>query len=72
VARIIQSDRYSDQRVVRVEHSEMVSDEYDVPEEWTLIVKDEGTISLGEPVATLGEASITRSTPGGCASKAAR
>ena len=35
VARIIQSDRYSDQRVVRVEHSEMISDEYDVPEEWT-------------------------------------
>jgi DNA-directed RNA polymerase subunit beta' len=57
-ARIIQSDRYSDQRVVRVEHSELVSDEYDVPEEWTLTVKDEGTVSLGDPVATLGEASI--------------
>ena len=59
VARIIQSDRYSDQRVVRLEHAEMVSDEYDVPEEWTLLVKDESNISLGEPVATLGEASIT-------------
>jgi len=59
VARIIQSDRYSDQRVVRVEHSEMVSDEYDVPEEWTITVQDEGTVSLGDPVATLGEASIT-------------
>ena len=58
VARVIQSDRYTDQRVVRVEHSEMISDEYDVPEEWTLTVKDEGTISLGDPVATLGEASI--------------
>jgi DNA-directed RNA polymerase subunit beta' len=59
IARIIQSDRYSDQRMVRLEHSEMVSDEYDVPEEWTLTVKDEGNVSLGDPVATLGEASIS-------------
>ncbi|RPJ51937.1 MAG: DNA-directed RNA polymerase subunit beta' [Chloroflexi bacterium] len=58
VARVIQSDRYSDQRVVRVEHSEMISDEYNVPEEWTITVKDESTVSLSEPVATLGEASI--------------
>ncbi len=58
VAKVIQSDRYSDQRVVRVEHSEMISDEYNVPEEWTVAVKDEGTISLSEPVATLGEATI--------------
>jgi len=59
IARVIQSDRYTDQRVVRVEHSEMISDEYDVPEDWTITVKDEGTISLSEPVAVLGEASIT-------------
>jgi len=58
IARVIQSDRYTDQRIVRVEHSEMVSDEYDVPEEWTFAVKDEGTISLGDPIATMGEASI--------------
>lgn len=58
VARIIQSDRYTDQRMVRVEHSEMLGDEYDVPEEWTITVKDENAISLGEPVAVLGEASI--------------
>jgi DNA-directed RNA polymerase subunit beta' len=58
IARVIQSDRYNDQRVVRVEHAEMVSDEYDVPEEWALMVKDEGTVSLGDPVAVLGEASI--------------
>ena len=36
---------YSDQRLVRVEHSEMVSDEYDIPEGWMIVVKDEGTIS---------------------------
>ncbi|MBI4928324.1 MAG: DNA-directed RNA polymerase subunit beta' [Anaerolineae bacterium] len=57
--RVLQSDRYSDQRLVRVEQSEMVSDEYDIPEAWTVVVKDEGAVGLSEPVATLGEASIT-------------
>ena len=54
IARIIQSDRYSDQRVVRVEHSEMISDEYDVPEEWTVTVKDEGSDFAGRPDRHLG------------------
>jgi DNA-directed RNA polymerase subunit beta' len=58
-ARIMMSDRYSDQRLVRVEHSEMIGDEYDIPAGWTVVVKDETNISLSEPVATLGEASIT-------------
>ncbi|MDT8897451.1 DNA-directed RNA polymerase subunit beta' [Thermanaerothrix sp. 4228-RoL] len=58
-AKIIQSDRYSDQRVVRVEHSEMVSDEYDVPEGWEINVTDEGEVKIGDPIATQGEAVIT-------------
>jgi DNA-directed RNA polymerase subunit beta' len=58
IARVIQSDRYSEQRTVRVESSELMSDEYDVPEEWTITVRDEGAVSLSEPIATLGEASI--------------
>ena len=58
-ARIMMSDRYSDQRLVRIEHSEMIGDEYDIPAGWTVVVKDETNISLSEPVATLGEASIT-------------
>ncbi len=57
-ARIIQSDRYSDQRMVRVEHSEMLSDEYDVPEEWDILAKEEGKVELSDPIATMGEASI--------------
>jgi DNA-directed RNA polymerase subunit beta' len=64
VVRIMQSDRYSDLRIVRVEYSEMVSDEYDIPEGWTITVKDEGNVSLSDPVATLGEASITAQHPG--------
>jgi DNA-directed RNA polymerase subunit beta' len=59
VAKIMQSDRYSEQRIVRVDHSEMISDEYDVPESWTIAVKDETNISLGDLVAALGEANIT-------------
>jgi len=59
VAKIIQSDRYSDLRIVRVEHSEMVGDEYDTPEEWTIAVKDGAQVENGDLVASLGEASIT-------------
>ncbi len=59
VAKIILSDRISEQRTVRVEHSEIVADEYDVPEEWTIAVKDEDTVSMGDTVAQLGDATIT-------------
>ena len=59
VGKIIQSDRYTDQRIVRVEQSEMVSDEYEIPEGWAIGVEDETTLSLGDPIATQGEASIT-------------
>ena len=64
VVRVMQSDRYSDQRIVRIEHSEMISDEYDIPEGWTVTAKDEGTISLSDPIATMGDASITAQHPG--------
>lgn len=59
VAKIMQSDRYIEQRVVRVDHSEMIGDEYDVPEEWTITVEDAGSVGLGDTIATQGEASIT-------------
>ncbi len=36
VVHILQSDHYADLREVQVEHSEMVHDEYDVPEDWTV------------------------------------
>ncbi len=59
VAKIIQSDRYSDLRIVRVEHSEMVGDEYTVPEDWTMAVKDEGKVEMGDLIASQGEATLT-------------
>ncbi|MCS6994772.1 MAG: DNA-directed RNA polymerase subunit beta' [Anaerolineales bacterium] len=59
VVRVIQSDKYSDLRLVRIEHAEMVSDTYEIPEEWQLLAKDEGEVRAGDPLATLGEATIT-------------
>ncbi len=58
VAHIIESDRYTEQRVVRVESSTMVSDEYEIPEGWDISVADEDSVSLNDPIASMGEASI--------------
>ena len=54
VVRVMQSDRYSDLRIVRVEHSEMISDEYDLPEGWTIAVEDASEVSQGDVVAFHG------------------
>jgi DNA-directed RNA polymerase subunit beta' len=55
---IVQSDKYSDQRIVKVVHSEMVSDVYDVPEKWRIKVSDEDQVKPGDVLAALGEASL--------------
>ena len=60
IVRVMQSDRYSDLRVVRIEHSELVNDEYDLPPGWTVAVEDGGEVSQGDVLAFLGEeATIT-------------
>lgn len=59
MANIIQPDRASDQRIVRVEHSEILSDEYEIPAEWKIAVKTENEIGLGDVIAASGEATIT-------------
>jgi DNA-directed RNA polymerase subunit beta' len=46
-------------RLVHVEHSEMIHDEFDVPVEWTIQVKDEDEVKIGDVIATLDEATIT-------------
>jgi DNA-directed RNA polymerase subunit beta' len=56
--RIIQSDKYADMRLVRVEHSEMIHDEFDIPKEWKIKVKDEDEVKAGDIIATLEEAAI--------------
>jgi DNA-directed RNA polymerase subunit beta' len=57
-AHIMQSDRYSELRLVRIEHSEMVSDEYSIPESWTVAVEDAMEVAQGDVVAFLDTATI--------------
>jgi len=55
IVNVTQSDRYSDLRVVKVEHSEMIGDQYDIPEEWTIAVEEETEVNEGDVLAYLGE-----------------
>jgi len=57
-AHIMQSDRYSELRLVRIEHSEMVNDEYTIPESWTVAVEDATEVAQGDVVAFLDTATI--------------
>ncbi|GAP40844.1 DNA-directed RNA polymerase, beta' subunit, predominant form [Flexilinea flocculi] len=63
-AKIIQSDKYSDLRTIRVDHSELVSDVYEIPEGWTRKVTDEQSVNLGDVLAENGETTITAAHTG--------
>jgi DNA-directed RNA polymerase subunit beta' len=52
---VTQSDRYSDLRLARVEHSEMINDEYNIPEGWKIAVLDADQISQGDLLAYMDE-----------------
>ena len=56
--RIDQSEKYADLREITIEHSELVSDEYSLPEEWKFAVKDEVEVKAGEVLATMDDAKI--------------
>ena len=58
VVRIMQSEKYADLREVRIEHAEMVHDEYVLPEDWKFAVKDEAEVQAGDVLATKEEATI--------------
>jgi DNA-directed RNA polymerase subunit beta' len=57
--KIMQSERYADLREVTIEHSELISDTYDIPKEWKFAVKDEDEVNAGDVLATLDDATIT-------------
>jgi DNA-directed RNA polymerase subunit beta' len=59
VIHIAQSEKYADMRELRIEHAEMVHDEYVIPEDWKFAVKDEAEVQAGEVLATKDKASIT-------------
>jgi len=59
VVHILQSDKYADLREVQIEHTEMVHDEYSVPEDWKFNIKDEAVVKAGEMLASKDKATIT-------------
>jgi DNA-directed RNA polymerase subunit beta' len=64
VAHFFQNEKMADLRIVRVENSEMVSDEYVIPEEWTIAVEDASQIEINGLVAALNDATITTTHSG--------
>ncbi|MEO5887222.1 MAG: DNA-directed RNA polymerase subunit beta', partial [Anaerolineales bacterium] len=58
IVRINQSEKYADLREVTIEHSELISDEYAIPEDWKFAVKDEAEAKAGDVLATQGDAKI--------------
>ncbi|MFZ3151289.1 MAG: DNA-directed RNA polymerase subunit beta' [Anaerolineaceae bacterium] len=61
---LAQSERNAEQRSVRVDFSEMVSDTYDIPEDWNVQVKDEDEVQIGDVVASHEEATINATHAG--------
>ncbi|MDA1329722.1 MAG: DNA-directed RNA polymerase subunit beta' [Chloroflexi bacterium] len=61
---ITQSERYSDLRVLRIQHSEMVSDEYELPKGYRLQVKDGDKLEKGDVIAALKGNEVNVENPG--------
>ena len=57
-AHVAQSDKYSELRLVRVEHSEMIKDEFDIPEGWSIAALDGGEVAAGDVLAFKDDATI--------------
>jgi DNA-directed RNA polymerase subunit beta' len=55
VVHVTQSDRYSDLRIAKVEHSVMINDEYALPAGWTIAVTDESEVVQGDVLAYVAE-----------------
>ncbi len=58
VVRILTSEKYTDLREIKIEHAEMVHEEYAVPEGWKFNVKDEAEVKLGDVLASKDDATI--------------
>ena len=52
VVHLVQSQKNPEQRMVRVDHSEMTSDTYEILEGWNVQGEDEGEVSIGDGLAT--------------------
>jgi DNA-directed RNA polymerase subunit beta' len=58
IVKIMQSERYADLREVTIEHSELISDTYDIPEDWKIEAKTENEVNMGDVLASKDEATI--------------
>ncbi len=56
--KVLPSEKYADMREVHIEHAEMIHDEYIIPEDWKINVKDEGEVQAGDVLATKEKANI--------------
>ncbi len=57
-AHIMRSEKFPDQKQIRVEASEMVSDAYEIPEDWTITVQEEDQIETGAEIAKSEQSEI--------------
>ena len=64
VVSVLQSERNPDQRTVKVENIVMVSDDYEIPADWEIKVKEEDQLSKNDVIATHDEASIVATNAG--------
>lgn len=55
---IIPSNTASDQNNIRITYSELVRDEYAVPEEWEIVAKEEANVAVGDILAKNEELTI--------------
>ncbi|MFN2145251.1 MAG: DNA-directed RNA polymerase subunit beta' [Anaerolineales bacterium] len=58
-AEVVQSDKYSDMRVVNVRSSEMASDVYEIASGWKVKVKDGGEVKDGDVLAEHEDTTLT-------------
>jgi DNA-directed RNA polymerase subunit beta' len=64
IASIVQNDKNPDQRSVRVENVVMVSDNYEIPEGWEILVHEEDQLDKGAVIASHDETTINASNAG--------
>ncbi|MEN8242436.1 MAG: DNA-directed RNA polymerase subunit beta' [Chloroflexota bacterium] len=63
-AEIAQSDRYSDLRAVKVMHSEMADEEFEIGKGWKVAVKDGDGVKEGDALATFEDGELVASRDG--------
>ncbi|MCL4258289.1 MAG: DNA-directed RNA polymerase subunit beta' [Anaerolineales bacterium] len=61
---VAQSERFSDLRVIRILHSEMVHDEYELPKSYRIAVEDGSKVNAGDVLASLKEEELKAENAG--------